>query len=217
MTNETIEQFIDSLNTDGMNDRTFRRTLTDYVEYAKVWLSEPKGECGNEGSYDFFLIKNEENVFVGAVLDMGKDDLHCFVKQEHRGRGHLESAMISTIWPKLYQLGRTKQRVSIQDPQIMNWAIKRLEFIKVGDGEAEKDLTSFAELPQIKGKDLKFDRHEFSAIAIHLRKAKHYLTMAAEKIAVSHSQLDAEFETRLVELVEEIDQIKDDLDFSTEK
>lgn len=226
MTNETIEQVIDSLNAGEMCDRTFRRALTDHVEYAKVWLFEPKGECGNEGSYEFFFIRNEENAIVAAVLDMPEDhDLHCFVKHDHRGRGYLESAMISVIWPYFYQQGRTKQRVSIQDPRVMRWAIKRLGFIEVGHDKAEIDLMSFANVPPLGGNDFKFDDHEFSITATHLRKAKSYLTMVKEKISVSHSErwsqleakLDERIEASLDELVRTIELIKEELHFLTEQ
>ena len=92
MTNESIERLIDALNAHEMRDRIFRASLSASVEYAKVWLNEPKGVAGNEGSYEFFFIKNETGVYVAAVLDM-YNDLHVFVKEAYRRKGYLTRSL----------------------------------------------------------------------------------------------------------------------------
>ena len=77
---------IDALNRGELRDRVFLARLSDVVHFAKVWTKEPKGGIVGEGSSEFFFITNSSPLYVAAVLDMG-NDLHVFVKEEHRGRG----------------------------------------------------------------------------------------------------------------------------------
>jgi hypothetical protein len=59
MKTENIEMLIDALNAGQMADRIFRTKLAPTVEYARVWLNEPKGDIGNEGSCEFYFVLND--------------------------------------------------------------------------------------------------------------------------------------------------------------
>ena len=150
MTNENIERIIDALNINEINDRIFRASLSEVVDYARVWLDEPKGKTRIEGDYDFFFIKDKATGFyVAAVLDM-QNDLHLFVKKAFLGKDYLPKAMKEVIFPYLYQKGRKVQCVTFENIRVANYCVRKLGFILTGDLSAEKDLSAFAKLPEIK-------------------------------------------------------------------
>jgi len=187
MTNETIERLIDALNAHKMRDRIFRTSLSPAVEYAKVWLHEPKGVAGNERSYEFFFIKNETGIYVAAVLD-AYNDLHVFVKEEYRRKGHLARAMNEVIFPYLYQNGRGMQEVTFEDPCVGSYCAKNWGFTIISDSSAEKDLSIFAGLPTIEAKGQECTREDFEQIEVKINKARLYLIMVREQLAIAYGQ-----------------------------
>src|SRR5688500_5110900 len=98
MTNNQIEKLIDALNTGQMADHIFRVSISPNVDYAFVWIKAP--DINQAPPYHFYFIKNENGIFVAAVLDI-YEDLHLFVKEEHRKQGHLCRAMNDSIFPHL--------------------------------------------------------------------------------------------------------------------
>ena len=214
MTNESIERLIDALNAHEMRDRIFRASLSASVEYAKVWLNEPKGVAGNEGSYEFFFIKNETGVYVAAVLDM-YNDLHVFVKEAYRRKGYLTRAMKEVILPKLYQNGRTRQAVTFEDPLMARYCAKNWGFSITIDSSAEKDLSVFAHLPAIKAKGQEITREDFAQIKVKINRAQLYLTMIKEQLEIAYGQCS---ETYLEDLIHDLAYLDDKiLSFIEEK
>ena len=123
MTEETIEKIIDSLNKPEPYDFLFLRSITDKVSFGRVWLNYPEGKSCNENSYSMFFIKDLQN-YIGAVLDMGEQDIHVFVKPQHRRKGHLVNALSLVILPFLFSTGRKEQRITFKTEDAKKYAQK---------------------------------------------------------------------------------------------
>jgi hypothetical protein len=186
MTDEDIEQLIDALNRGEMREYVFRTCLSSNVDFAKVWCRDPVGGIMNEGSYDFFFIKNENGKYIGAVSDM-HNDLHAFVKKLSRKRGYLKKAMDEIILPKLYQSGRKKQRVTFEDPSMGDYCVKHLGFTLTGSFEAEKDLSVYSDVLKIVGCGTGLSKEEFRDIHIKIGRAKLYLSMICEQLEMGYN------------------------------
>ncbi|MCX5827667.1 MAG: hypothetical protein NTV58_06665 [Deltaproteobacteria bacterium] len=122
MTDETLEKIIDSLNIPEAPDLIFLRPLTNKVFVGRVWLKLPSGGTFDENSYTMFFVRNQRKTVVAAVLDMGKQDLHIFVKPKHRGRGYLADALRSVILPFLFASGRKEQQITFRTEQAKHHA-----------------------------------------------------------------------------------------------
>lgn len=122
MTNETIERIIDSLNQPEAPDLIFLRSLTDKVFIGRVWPKLPNGDAFYENSCTMFFVRNRRKTFVAALLDMGKEDLHSFVKAKHRGKGYLADALRSVILPFLFASGRKEQHITFRTEQARHHA-----------------------------------------------------------------------------------------------
>ena len=144
MTSDSLQSLIEKLNkNDTSSSLIYCRPISSNVDFAKIWLDKPK-LTDSVTSYDgpdiFYLIKNNENIFVAIVFDM-KRDLHWFVRPDFRGKGHLTEAMKNTILPHLF-LTRDEQRITIKELEIglANFEASEkvafnLGFVKSTDGE----------------------------------------------------------------------------------
>ncbi|XLS29203.1 hypothetical protein ACJD0Z_18650 [Flavobacteriaceae bacterium M23B6Z8] len=115
MKEEEIKSYLDRLNYDNFEETIFLRPLNKYVDLARLWNNEPKLEDPFEHavpSYKFFFIKNENEKFVGAVLDMERN-LHWYILEEERKKGYLTKSLKETILPYLFYI-REKQRITIE-------------------------------------------------------------------------------------------------------
>ncbi len=200
MTNESIERYIDSLNQNEFSSFIFRSMLSDKVDFAKVWAEEPKGNMGNEGSYDFYFIKNENGVYVAAVLDMG-NDLHVFVKNEHRKKGHLSLAMKNIIFPHIASTGRKKQIITFKAPSIGEYCVRNLGFSLVSEGSAEISLGCYHALEKMPHKGYKLSSSNYEEIHTKIGKARLYITMVKEQLEASLGK--SEIEGTNVDFIEE--------------
>lgn len=120
MTNESLQSLLSRLNN---NDKTSGliclRPLNTNVDFAKIWIDEPKptdSVTNSDGPDNFYLVKNNENIFVAIVFDM-KRDLHWFVLPDYRGMGYLTEAMKHSIIPHLF-FSREEQRITIKENEI---------------------------------------------------------------------------------------------------
>ena len=120
MTNESLQSLLSRLNN---NDKTsgliYLRPLNTNVDFAKIWIDEPKptdSVTNSDGPDNFYLVKNNENIFVAIVFDM-KRDLHWFVLPDYRGMGYLTEAMKHSIIPHLF-FSREEQRITIKENEI---------------------------------------------------------------------------------------------------
>jgi len=184
MTNEDIESLIDSLNRNEFSDHIFRSRISDQVDYAKVWTEEPKGNMTNEGSYSFYFIKNSEGTYVAAVADMCSD-LHVFVKDEYRKKGHLCSAMNEVILPHISLTGRVKQVITFEDPSIGKSCVKNWKFSLTSKTSAEKSLACYQGTELMNPEGYKISYADFVTISTRIKKARLYITMVKEQLNAS--------------------------------
>ncbi len=135
---------IERLNkNDTSSSLIYNRPISSNVDFAKIWLDKPKltdSVSSSDGPDIFYLIKNNENIFVAIVFDMIRD-LHWFVHPDYRGDGHLTEAMKNTIIPHLF-LTRDEQRITIKEIEIgidnfeaSEKVALNLGFVKSTDGE----------------------------------------------------------------------------------
>lgn len=147
------------------------------------------GEAFNEGSYDVYFVKDSQEECVAAILDM-VNDLHVYVKEEHRRQGHLTRAMTSTVLPRLYQTGRKVQQVTFQDPKVGDYCVRNWGFTRTGDLSAELDLSKYASNQPVTLGGSHFTQDDMKDIRIKLNRAKLYLEMIKEKVEVAYGSSD---------------------------
>ena len=136
MTNESLQSLLSRLNNkDKTSGLIYLRPLKANVDFAKVWIHEPKltdSITNSDGPDNFYLIKNNENIFVAIVFDM-KRDLHWFVLPDYRGMGHLTKAMKYSIIPHVFLI-RDEQRITIKKNEIGNDNFKASEKVALSLG-----------------------------------------------------------------------------------
>lgn len=212
MTHDSIENLIDLLNKGELRERVFVAPLSEAVHLAKVWMDDPKGQIVGEGSYEFFLIRNDSLLYVAAVLDMG-NDLHVFVKKEHRGRGYLTKAMHEVVLPYLYQAGRTTQRVTFEERKVLDYCVRNWGFSQTAEFEAEKDLSSYSEAPKITRNYQGLSWEAVGEIRRKTDRARLYLQMVREQVEMAYGEL-AELDVEMIQqdiycLLDEIEELID--------
>src|SRR5690606_7871749 len=119
MTDEALHELLENLNSNNNSNLIHSKPLTRDVTFAKVWLKKPSlsSRPSNKNGPDlFYFIKDENNVFIGAVFDM-EYDLHWYVKPEKRKRGYLIRNMKETILPHIFSK-RSEQHITIEKDRI---------------------------------------------------------------------------------------------------
>ena len=208
MTHEDLERFIDAMNAKQLRDRIFSAPLTTTVDFAKVWTKEPLGKAFNEGSYDFYFIKDSLGNYVAAVFDM-VEDLHVFVKESHRRQGHLTTSMKTTVFPKFCHDGRGTQKVTFEDSAVGEYCVRNWGFVRTSDSTAELDLSTYATFPPIALAGARFSHEDMADIREKLNRSKLYLKMVREKIELSYGVTD---DLSLNALIDEIFHLDDEIE-----
>lgn len=137
MSNEEIEQLLESLNNHQHQNNIFLKSISSKVDLGFVWtevtelnyriFDDPKKR--DKAYYPiktyfrtyspiYFIkdVEGEVGQYVAAVFDM-KHDLHSFVMESFRKQGHLTRALKEVILPHLF-LSRKEQRSSIDGSQL---------------------------------------------------------------------------------------------------
>lgn len=145
MTNEQLNEYIDELNSEYNPEKVFLRKISPTIDFAKFWTKEPNLSDKPEyhySSYDFFFIKDQNDKYIGTVLDMG-GDLHWYLKEKYRKQGILSKALKQTILPFIFY-EREEQRITISKNTIGEKAYKnsisvanRLGFKPIDKEESE--------------------------------------------------------------------------------
>lgn len=120
MTESKIHEYIDALNNNQSRESVFIRRISNSVDVAKVWMKQPeiKDEIvGNFHSERCFFIRNQQNIYIGAVWDMATD-LHWYVVPGYRKQGYLTRSLKESILPYLFVEGREIQRITIEKNSI---------------------------------------------------------------------------------------------------
>lgn len=153
MTDKEIKEYIDKLNRNEGKETIFLRQINKHIKIGRVWKKEPKIDddfSSTIPSHKFFFIEDDTGRYVGAVLDMSKD-LHWYILEEERKKGHLSKALRTAILPYLFYDeydDREVQRISIDEYGIgeSNYLNSkkvaiRLGFKPVNDEESIFELT----------------------------------------------------------------------------
>jgi len=117
MREETIDKVIDRLNQNDLQG-IYLEILSETVEHGIVWLIETRFNLEGEQVFktrnEFYFIKNNFGEYIGAVLVMkqNSEDLHWFLKKQHRKQGKLTIALRTTILPHLLSK-KEEQRITI--------------------------------------------------------------------------------------------------------
>lgn len=192
MTDESLDQLIDALNAGAIRERAFVRNLTPLVDWAKIWTKEPVGSAW-DSAYDFYLVRaNAGEAYVGIVLDMTTEDLHVWMKQAFRGVGHMCAALNTVVFPRFFQLGRERQRITFQDDAILTYAVTHLGFEKTGLLSAERDLRSYHAHPPIAGTDSALSRSDFESMERRIRLAGAQMRLIRDQLDMAYGTVDFE-------------------------
>lgn len=213
MTNESLQSFLEDLNKNSnIPSLIYRRALSLNVDFAKIWLDEPKltdSVTNSDGPDKFYLIKNEANIYVAIVYDMSRD-LHWFVLPKFRGIGHLTEALKNTIISHLF-ISREEQRITINEAEIgkENFLASEkvalsLGFMKSDDNDGEyflaNNCSNFDDSNFGKDSEISYDK------MIDLKKHINYLSRSfwtiQTEIEMSLGQTD--YSDELKDLVQEI-------------
>lgn len=145
MTNEDLDVYIQQLNAAPFSDNIFTRNLSSKVIWAKVWKKVPTIDDKPDPysyPYKMFFIKNEKEIYVGVVLDMGSRDLHWYIQKDHRKRGYMTRALRETILPFIFYEERDTQRLTI-DPGQDEYEDSKKVAIKAGFTAVNEKETEF--------------------------------------------------------------------------
>ncbi|WP_341216594.1 hypothetical protein [uncultured Wocania sp.] len=141
MTEKQIEELIQKLNRKELKEELiFKRRISKNVFVAKIWNSLPEEKSITEciKSERWFLIQNDSNKFIGAILDC-VEDLHWFIQKGYRGKSYLSNALRESIIPYLFddkgfEYERVVQRITINKKKLeaKNFKASKNVAIKLG-------------------------------------------------------------------------------------
>ncbi len=150
MTDKNLQEFIDRLNNSQFKDTILLRQISEYVFISKV--RQEKNDLKNDPKfssthYDFFFIKNENDVFIGAVENR-YSDLHWYVTPKNRKKGYLVSALKNAILPYIFyddNKDKEAQRITITKSLIgeFNYNNSKNVALKLGFKPTNKEESEF--------------------------------------------------------------------------
>lgn len=136
MTDETLINLIEELNSGTYEEKIFLRKVGKGVFLAKAWTKPPEAILVFQSGYDFFFVKDEAlDVFVACVLDMGPNNLHWLVHPTFRRNGYLIPALKDYILPYLLT-DRDEQKVEVAS-EISRKVAEKTGFKAVGEKEMQ--------------------------------------------------------------------------------
>ena len=119
MTHQELEKYIDLLNSENSLDGIFTRIISKSVTKAKIWEKEPNPNIQSSCKVyysTYYFIKNNDNKYIGVVL-FTSNNVHWFVKEQHRKKGYLTKAMKKEILPNMFY-EENEINLSIQKSEI---------------------------------------------------------------------------------------------------
>ncbi|MCP1996645.1 GNAT family N-acetyltransferase [Flavobacterium sp. HSC-61S13] len=190
MTHLDLKNLIDKLNSESPCELIKTTLLYDNVYYGTALLKDPIDYDYNTPTnpYKVYFIKNKDNIFVGAVLDMDNTNLHWYVLKEHRKQGILTNAMEEVIIDHLFS-SRRSQRVTVDTadnfPEDSEKILLKLGFNKLPDDEFL--------LKKVDRKEIKFRENEVNKITL-----EDYMTIKKKinYLAISLKFLETEIEIK---------------------
>jgi hypothetical protein len=191
MTDEALSYIIDILNKDRTPDLIFLRPLAQNIFIGKVWVNNATGEVAKGGGYTIFFVQNRAKTFVAAVIDMGRQDLHVFVKPRHRKKGHLVKALRSVILPYLFATGRDEQRITFKTQEATHHAAV-VGFRLLSDTTAVIAPADIPELPAPSPGTIPPCERQIERIKQRLETAADLLRMARDEVEATLGEDEAE-------------------------
>jgi hypothetical protein len=176
----SLNLLINQLNANYLTSAVIVGGLTGWIDFAKVWIAPYREQISGQ---DVFLLKLPGSGYVGAVQVL-PDDLHAHILCQHRGKGLLTRALKETILPCLSQIGRKRQRITVEDPRIAQWLQRRFgfELFEIVRTGADR-ITLTGDISRYKITKLSFTASEDTrGIRINRRKAK--LSESDKKIII---------------------------------
>ena len=135
MTEAHLKSIINKLNKKQLTEQLFLRPVKANVELGYYWDEKPKPTmsiASGDGPYQFYFIKNEDNRYIGLVLDMSRD-LHWYILPQFRKQGYLSKALSEVILPHLFQ-SRKKHRITINTYQLTDKNAEASEAVALRTG-----------------------------------------------------------------------------------
>jgi len=135
MTDHFLKSLLQNLNANKTDNLIHLRPLSSTITYAKVWvkkIEKSKELLDFHGPYDFYLIKNEQGIYLADIVDM-RTDLHWYVDEKYRGKGYLTKALKEVILYHLFQ-NRNEQRITIDQDAIGDVNFKASEKVALSLG-----------------------------------------------------------------------------------
>ncbi|PQA94988.1 hypothetical protein SAMN05421796_101791 [Chryseobacterium piscicola] len=211
MTNESLQSVLSRLNNnDKKSGLIYLRPLNANVDFAKIWIYEPKltdSITNSDGPDNFYLVKNNENIFVAIVFDM-KRDLHWFVLPDYRGMGYLTQALKHSILSHLF-LSRDEQRITIKENEIGKDNFKASEkvalilgFTTYKDGEYLLSNEKYTIEDKSLGEDTQFSYDRIEELKKHINYLGRSLWAIQTEIEMKTGNTD--YSEELKELVDQI-------------
>jgi len=115
MTEKSLQSLLEKLNSGKTKSMLiFTRPLNQYVDFAEIWMQKPKISNNvtiSDGPDHFYLLKDDEGIFIAVVYDMLRD-LHWYVLPGYHKQGYLTKSMKTAIIPHLF-LERDQQKITI--------------------------------------------------------------------------------------------------------
>jgi hypothetical protein len=143
MTDKHIIQLINKLNRFPNHKECVKVGIGKNVELAHIWYQS--GFSDSHVPYTYFLIKDNNDKYIGAVLDM-THDLHWVVLPKHRKKGHLSQALRNIILPYLLEeTDRFEQKITIKRNEIgeTNYQNSLRVALKVGFKQIDEENLVF--------------------------------------------------------------------------
>ena len=143
MTDIYIINLINKLNRFPNYKECIKVGIGKNVELAHIWYQS--GFSDSHVPYTYFLIKDNNDKYIGAVLDMTYD-LHWVVLPKHRKKGHLSQALKQVILPYLLEeTDRFEQKISIKRNEIgeTNYKNSLIVALKVGFKQIDEENLVF--------------------------------------------------------------------------
>lgn len=217
MTNQALEKLIDDLNDGDAQGLIFINHLQENVYLGRVWTDLPKGSSNNIPYYTVYFIKNDEK-FIGAVLDMGSQDLHCFLKTEYRGKGIICNTLKDIILPHLFSEDRVEQALTFETKEAAKSAeLAGFELINNKTAYIHKtDIKSFSGKISFESAN-KISAERKSRVFNRIRIAKEYLHLVKADLLSCYSEEELDDITYVIDDIGELNGIIDDLWFNSQE
>jgi len=210
MTNEQLDELIDTMNNGGFADLIFSKQISDTVTYARCWSGIPDEKIACITGHEMYFVI-ADGKYVATVQD-GGSDLHLFVKEEHRRHGYLCRAMNTVILHHLFEKdSREVQRLTFESPTVKEYCMRRMGFRSTGNLTAEITKTEIVEPSAINETATRLTRDSFKTLRQRLRRAQYALEMCRDQVCMLGASTE-DLEYLIEELIHLDDRVVSDIE-----